>query len=983
MNDNQLLCALPSELQALSDDYWQKLSDNAADIVAILSETQQRQIRYCFALSDFVADACIYQPDIIQHVFMPEHDLYRAIGQYPALIRALDEIDSEADFIRAIRQMRKSLMVNIAVSNMLQQTSIEQSFGDISTLSDALILAAYRWAYQLVAKVNGQPLTATGLPMPLSILGMGKLGGQELNFSSDIDLIFCYPSSDPNSNSKNSGQTVGGRKSIDHHAFFIKVAQKLIHFLHHHSADGFVFRVDMRLRPFGDSGPLVLSYSAMENYYQAQGRDWERYAMLKARIIYEVPLSDQAQGEPLPLEYQYGEELATLLRPFVYRRYIDFSVIDSLRKMKQMISQEARRKNTGLNIKLGFGGIREVEFIAQVLQLIRGGREKQLQVKPLLLALQRLREHQDIDDEQFYQLRDSYLVLRQCEQYLQVFNDQQTQLLPDDNLNQQRLSVLFGFQSWSQCLTYLQSVMKTINDEFNRVIADSEQDKGEALSPFELFWQFINDPEREEEEAEQASLLFWLDESGRGEFIHRLTQFKAEIQKGLVGGRGKEVLDRLIPQLLSGFQQAKESSQTLERVLTVISKIASRTVYLDLLYENDGALKQLVKLCSQSRWVAEQLSYQPILLDELIDTRVLYNPIAPKQYQQALNQYMMRVPQDDLEQQLEYLRHFKLSQQLRIAAADISGVLSVSEVSTHLTAVAQAIVACVVDIAWQQMTERYGEPVNRCATNKGFGVIAYGKMGGDELGYDSDLDVVFVHDCDSSQSTNGRKAIDSRQFYLKLAQRLVHIFTSRTVSGVLYEMDTRLRPSGNSGLMAININRYGSYLAEEAWTWEHQALVRSRIVYGSAELTQRFNTIRRDILMQPRDLAKLAKDVVEMRAKMRDHLGKDSGVLFDLKQGLGGIADIEFITQFLVLAHTCEQPELSGSCINVKLFKLFAQYQIISQQQADTLTDSYQALRDVYHQLTLQQQDKLTDSEHAQALSVKIQQVWGEVFGLG
>lgn len=967
----QQFALLPDSLQSVANGYWQKLDSNIVQLCQTLSDEQQSQIKYCFAMSDFIGESCIYQPEIVRHVFVEGDDNYRTIEQFVALIRALDEIESEADFVSAIRQMRKSLMVKIGVMDVLKQTVIQQSFKHISELSDALILCAYRQAYAQVAKVNGQPLGEDGSPMPLSILAMGKLGGQELNFSSDIDLILCYPA---------GGQTVGGRKSIDHHSFFMKVAQKLIHFLHHHSGDGFVFRVDMRLRPFGDSGPLVLSYAAMEDYYQAQGRDWERYAMLKSRVIYETPIEDLPAGEPLPCEYRYGEELNALLRPFVYRRYIDFSVIDSLRKMKQMISQESRRKNSQLNIKLGLGGIREVEFIAQVLQLIRGGREKRLQVKPLLLALQLLKAHGDLDQQQYDDLRDNYLILRRCEHYLQLFNDQQTQLLPEDSLNQQRLSSLFGFAQWSDCLAYIHGVMAVINGEFRRVIDDGQDDNAEELTPFEVFWQFIESGGSDDHD--QQSLLHWLDDEQRAGLVQHLSRFKADVQKGLIGGRGKEVLDRLIPQLLNGFAQLKETPPTLVRVLNVINKIATRTVYLELLVENDGALRQLVKLCSQSCWIAEQLSYQPILLDELIDPRVLYNPTAVHLYQQTLNEYMMRIPEDDLEQQLESLRHFKLSQQLRIAASDISGVLEVGEVSSHLTAVAEAVVACVVNIAWQQMTARYGEPVNRSFVDKGFGVIAYGKMGGGELGYGSDLDVVFVHDCDSSQPTNGKKAIDSRQFYLKLAQRIVHIFTSRTVSGVLYEMDTRLRPSGNSGLMAININRYGSYLAEEAWTWEHQALVRSRMAYGSEDLIQRFDTIRHEILIKPRDLVALRQDVVDMRAKMRDNLAKDTDVLFDLKQGLGGIADIEFITQFLVLAHSNKYPELTGSCINVALFELFTKHQLLSAEQAKTLTQSYWQLRDAYHRLSLQQQDKLIDSAQMQGVSVSIQQIWHGVLGV-
>jgi glutamate-ammonia-ligase adenylyltransferase len=415
-------------------------------------------------------------------------------------------------------------------------------------------------------------------------------------------------------------------------------------------------------------------------------------------------------------------------------------------------------------------------------------------------------------------------------------------------------------------------------------------------------------------------------------------------------------------------------------VLNVLSKVATRTAYLELLHQNAGALDQLVKLCAQSVWVAEQLAIQPILLDELIDPRILYNPTPLALYQTHLNEYMMRVPEDDMEQQLESLRHFKLSHQLRIAAADIAQVLDVAKVSDHLTALSEAIMDNVVNIAWKQMVERYGEPAQRSLNNKGFGVIAYGKMGGEELGYDSDLDVVFVHNCGANEVTNGKKSIDSRQFYLKLSQRIVHIFTSRTVTGVLYEIDNRLRPQGNSGLLACHIDTYEAYLAEEAWTWEHQALVRTRLVYGDQCLSERFADIRGNILQQPRDLAKLKSQVVDMRKKMRDNLAKDTPLMFDLKQGFGGIADIEFITQYLVLAYSKEHHDLSARCANIELFGLFAEFGIITESHSKILAYAYRHLRDTYHRLSLQRQDKLADNQKMKELSGQIQQIWQAVF---
>lgn len=941
---------LPESLAHSGNKHWQNLSEKYPEQVAALPQALTLRAKYCFALSDFVAESCCYNAAVFERVVLTDEVL--TLDEVDSRAAALDDIFDDNQYMRELRGLRKLVMAQIAVTDLLKLQSIEQSYALVSQLCDKLILNACNRAYREVSKVFGKPIADNGEPMPLTILGMGKLGGNELNFSSDIDLILCYP---------HSGETQGGRRSTDNQQFFVKVAQKLIHYLNHNSVDGFVFRVDMRLRPFGDSGPLVMSYSAVEDYYQEQGRDWERYAMLKARIIGE---QDNA----------YAQELLTLLRPFVYRRYIDFSVIESLRKMKLLISQEARRKDSGVNIKLGLGGIREVEFVAQALQMIRGGREKQLQVRGLLLALSRLNELQALDDEAYEELKACYLTLRTCEHYLQQFNDKQTQWLPSDALNQLRLATLFGKSDWDECLSYIHQVMNRVHQQFKLIIDDEQEEKSESLSPFEIFWQL---PDLSNAEP----LLDYMEQQQKTDMVERIKQFKADCQKRSMGGRGRAVLDTLLPQLLGELLLGKEQLTTVERVLNVIGKISSRTAYLELLNENGGALKQLVKLCAQSRWIAEQLSHQPILLDELIDPRVLYNPIAPYEYRQVLESQMIRVPEDDMEQQLESLRHFKLAQQLHIAAADISRVLSVGEVSTHLTALAEACIECVVNIAWKQMALRYGEPEGRDFYNKGFAVIGYGKLGGTELGYDSDLDVVFVHDCDTLKPTNGAKQIDSRQFYLKLAQRIIHIFTSRTVSGILYDMDTRIRPQGNSGLIACHIKTYEAYLSEEAWTWEHQALVRARMVYGSEALRTQFMTVRNGILCVARDNDKLKHEVVEMRVKMRDNLAKSAGLMFDLKQGLGGIADIEFITQYLVLAYSKDFPQLAQVCANLKLFELFAGFHIITAQQAEVLGHSYRQLRKIGHRLTLQKQDKLTDNEYAHQLSEQIQQIWQQVFG--
>ena len=956
--------SLNESLQQQGMNYWQQLVDKRGDVLQSLSQAHCEQIKYCFAMSDFIAQSCIYQPKVFDSVFLNSPLDASHIDQYIERIDALSQCIDEKAFMQQIRILRKTLMTHIAALDMYRMQSIAQSYRLVSSFSDALVLSAYHYAYQQIAKVFGCPKNADGSDMPLVILAMGKFGGMELNFSSDIDLICGYA---------DGGETSGGRKVIDNQMFFTKVAQKLIQYLHQSTVDGFVFRVDMRLRPFGDSGPLVMSFAAMETYYQEQGRDWERYAMLKSRVIGLEQHPD-------------GHELIAMLRPFVYRRYIDFSVIDSLRKMKQLISQESRRKTGATNIKLGAGGIREVEFIAQALQLIRGGREKQLQVRNLIDALARLCQSGDINSEQQNILSRNYLYLRQCEHYLQQFDDKQTQVLPDSELDQLRLCYLFGHKDWTSFIGFIDNVMASVHTQFKWIIAEEQAAGDSSNSEYELFWQGLDNFEQAQESLPEA--LSKLGQTISDEFIKQLIAFKSECQKRAIGQRGRTVLDSLVPMIIVQVTaQAVDSSadgQTLKRVLNVVSKVASRTAYLELLNENMGALNQLIKLCAQSGWVAHQLALQPILLDELIDPQMLYRPTELNAYCRELDEYIMRVPEDDMEQQLEALRHFKHAHQLRIAAADISGVLDVVAVSRHLTAMAEAIFTSVVNIAWKQISERFGEPQGRSITDKGFAVIAYGKMGGMELGYDSDLDVVFVHDCQQGKVTTGAKQIDSRQFYLKLCQRIVHIFTSRTVSGILYEIDNRLRPQGNSGLLACHMETYHSYLKEEAWTWEHQALVRTRLVLGEPRLLEQFTDIRRDIIKTQRDKQDLQNQVVKMRTKMRDNLEKKQIDKFDLKQGLGGIADIEFITQYLVLAYANEYDDLTDCFNNEQLFKRFANHELISQEQAKVLSQVYRVWREIYHRQSIQDQDKLIVQRTGDTTSGYAEQVikiWQQVFG--
>ncbi|AZZ97138.1 bifunctional [glutamate--ammonia ligase]-adenylyl-L-tyrosine phosphorylase/[glutamate--ammonia-ligase] adenylyltransferase [Pseudoalteromonas sp. R3] len=896
------------------------------------------------ALSDFAYRILQRHPQWIDWLLDAEQMRLRTCPS--PLTEPLCELD-EASCFRQLREYRKRYWLKLMWLDLVAGNPIDDSIAYQSRLSEKLIDAANRWAHASVAKSNGQVCDEQGEAVPMLVLGMGKLGGGELNFSSDIDLIFTYPF---------AKSTEGGRRSIEAQVFYTKVAQKLIAALDQCTADGQVFRVDMRLRPFGDSGPLVMSFAAMEDYYQDQGREWERYAMLKARLL----------GE----ENRYWSEFKTLIRPFVFRRYIDFSVIESLRKMKHMIAQEVRRKGLTNNIKLGAGGIREVEFIVQALQMIRGGREPELQTPSLLSALQQLQHLCLIPAEVGEVLSQQYLLLRRTEQYLQAFDDSQTQTLPDHEQDQLRLTVLLDCTQYSEVLNKLEQAQAAVRAEFTQVIGE-EPELGEALAP-----EFISAWEQRDISYLESPLPDAVSEAWQTS----LDAFHLGLSKIQMGTRGRDVLDKLMPALLSEITQAPVA-EILERVLQVILKVASRTAYLELLFENRGALQQLIKLCAHSVWIAEQIARYPILLDELIDPAVLYRPLPLSAYYSEVQQYFLRIDSEDLELQMEALRQFKQTQALRIAAADATGVLDIMKVSDHLTALAEAIIAKAVDIAWQQMVARYGAPEGADVEHKGFAVVAYGKAGGLELGYNSDLDLVFVHNRDGNSVTTGDKSISSRQFYLKLAQRLMHLFNTRTNSGILYELDTRLRPEGNSGLLAINIESFYQYQLQQAWTWEHQALVRSRMILGEPELVSRFNEIRSEVLCHSRDSGALCKDIVEMREKMRGHLDKSTDSQFDLKQGVGGMTDIEFIAQYLVLNYSHAHSELARFPDNIRILEMAYHAGVIDERTQKALTEAYCEFRDQYHLHSLNAAGRCVPLQDVSELVVAVRAAWQQLLG--
>lgn len=908
---------------------WQTVCERLPETLPASSLSDQA--RQVLAFSDFVQESVTAHPDWLTglEAAPPQADEWQHYAQW--LCDALADVGDEAALMRELRHFRRRVMVRIAWAQALMLVSEESTLQQLSHLAETLIVTARDWLYDACCREWGTPCSEDGTPQPLLILGMGKLGGGELNFSSDIDLIFAWPE---------KGATRGGRRELDNAQFFTRLGQRLIKALDQPTQDGFVYRVDMRLRPFGDSGPLVLSFAALEDYYQEQGRDWERYAMVKARIMGD---NDGA----------YASELRAMLRPFVFRRYIDFSVIQSLRNMKGMIAREVRRRGLKDNIKLGAGGIREIEFIVQVFQLIRGGREPSLQSRSLLPTLAAIAQLNLLAEGDAQILREAYLFLRRLENLLQSINDEQTQTLPGDELNRARLAWGMRLDDWQALTEALDAHMAAVRRIFNDLIGDdeSESQDDELSEHWRELWQDAL------QEDDTTPVLAHLSNDDRHRVVALIADFRLELNKRAIGPRGRQVLDHLMPHLLSDVCSRADAPVPLSRLTPLLSGIITRTTYLELLSEFPGALKHLISLCAASPMIASKLARYPLLLDELLDPNTLYQPTATDAYRDELRQYLLRVPEEDEEQQLEALRQFKQAQLLRVAAADIAGTLPVMKVSDHLTWLAEAIIDAVVHQAWVQMVARYGQPKHLAdREGRGFAVVGYGKLGGWELGYSSDLDLIFLHDCPVDVMTDGEREIDGRQFYLRLAQRIMHLFSTRTSSGILYEVDARLRPSGAAGMLVTSTESFAEYQKNEAWTWEHQALVRARVVYGDPQLKAQFDAIRRDVLTATREGQTLQTEVREMREKMRAHLGNKHRDRFDIKADEGGITDIEFITQYLVLRDAHAKPKLTRWSDNVRILELLAQNDIMDEQEALALTRAYTTLRDELHHLALQEQ---------------------------
>lgn len=927
---------LPPLLQPELSQFWQDYQQHRSDSNLTENATLFNSLLKVWACSPFVARYCLRYPQAFQTLIDSE-TLLTPTCDYADSEQLLNNEDDEETALGKLRQYRHQAMVKIAWRDLAGWAELQETLTALSNLADALIQTALDYAYHRLSQQWGIPSDKTGQPQQMVVLSMGKLGGQELNFSSDIDLIFLYPE---------DGETQGTKRTRSNQEFFQRLGQQLIHLLNTVTGDGFVYRVDMRLRPFGESGPLVMHFAAMEDYCETHARDWERYAFVKARVC---------AGDK-----QQGQQLLDNLRPFVYRRYLDYNSLEELRKMKELIDAETQRKGLENNIKLGRGGIREVEFICQVFQLIRGGRKPILQQRNLLKTLQLLANQQYLSSTEVEQLREAYYFLRLTENHLQAIEDKQTQTLPTDELNQTRLAYSLNFPDWQSFLTALQRHQHIVQQQFAQVIAPTYQPT--VAKPQNYSWQtlwhnYLTDA---------TPFIEALEEAGFKEnekLIKHLKDLSSSYVLQKLGNRSRERVDTLIPLIISLSAHQTHPDVALHRSLDLIEAIAQRGVYLALLIERPKVLERLIELFTHSSWIATQITRYPLLLDELLDPRRLYDPLKPEELDKALQTQFSSLASDDLEMQMDSLRQFKRAHVLHIAAAELSGDLTVEVASDYLAAVADSLVRQALQIAWYFLTKKHGfphcqdDPNSQKLRPAGFCIVGYGKAGGIELSYGSDLDIVFLHDSRGDrQMTDGDKALDNNVFFIRLAQRIIHILTTKTPGGILYEVDPRLRPGGASGLLVSSLDAFTNYQREEAWTWEHQALVRARAIAGDRVCMNQFEIVRRSILSQSRDSEDLKQAVIDMREKMRANLDKSTDSLFDIKQGNGGITDIEFIVQYGVLRWATKFSDLLDTTGMLPILNKFLQYQLFPRQACQQLSAAYRDYRAETHRLALQEQ---------------------------
>jgi glutamate-ammonia-ligase adenylyltransferase len=909
------------------------------------------------AASDFVGTA-LARESRLSRWLIDEAALMRVLADGEMAQRLQAAVAREPDvagFMSALRRHREREMVRIAWRDLAGWAPLTETLADTSAFADAAIAAAVDFATHDLTRTYGEPRNVTGIAQPFIVLGMGKLGGGELNFSSDIDLIFVFPEKG----------TTSGARCIDNEDFFTRLGRLVIRLLGERTADGSVFRIDMRLRPFGDSGPLAVSGPFLDNYLQTHGRDWERYAWIKARAITGVAAYKILQAESV--------------RPFVYRRYLDFGVFESLREMKALIQKEVARRELAEHVKLGPGGIREIEFVVQAFQLIRGGQDRRMQTPSLLAVLPQLAGGKLLPARVTQELEAAYVFLRRLENRLQMLGDAQTHTVPPDDFTRERLALAMGFDDWSSCGAELDRHRARVTQAFQDVIfARNEAVPVEMPGVNGIVEAWVRGADEPQFAAALEARGF--DEPARAAAL--LAEFRGSATLRRLDAPGRARLDLLMPRLLAAVADRKTSQvDVLRRVLRIIEAIGSRSSYFALLNENAQVRRKLVELAAHGEFLAAQIASHPLLLDELLDDRSDGLPTSRADLEAEVTARLAHLTEDEPERQVEMLRQFQRAAIFRVAMADLSRKIPLMRVSDYLTEIAEIIVEQAMRLAWAQITAQFGVPhylgepgvrraVKICA-------VGYGKLGGNELGYASDLDLVFLHDSGAEQAeTDAAKPVDNQVFFIRFAQRVLHLLTMHSAAGRLYEVDVRLRPSGKGGMLITRIGAFAEYQEKEAWTWEHQALLHARAVAGDAVLRAEFERVRVDVLVRCVRRDTLRTEVRDMRLRMRKELSRSGPKRFDIKQDAGGTADIEFLAQYWALLHAATHPPVVMFADTIRQLESVASADLVPQATVDVLTHAYRKYRERSHHLSLEHAEPLVDAVEFAAERAAVTAIW-------
>jgi glutamate-ammonia-ligase adenylyltransferase len=993
------------ELSASLQRALDALQANAAAAATLESAPAavRESLPLVFAGSDFVAQSCARDATLLV-ALITRGDLQRALALADFAARAPTLTADgnmpgtptvpvpEPEALAALRRWRRHEMVRIAWRDLAGWAELPETLSDLSAFADAAINLAVRYARTSLVARYGEPRSADGVVQPLVVLAMGKLGGGELNFSSDVDLVLLFPE---------HGETDGSR-SIANEEFFTRLAQAVIRLLEAPTYDGSVLRVDLRLRPFGDSGPLVASFASFEDYLPRHGREWERYAYVKARAV-TAPDS-------------YAEIYSSAVRPFVYRRYLDYGVFESLREMKALIEREVERRELADHVKLGPGGIREIEFIIQAFQIIRGGQDRRLQTPSLLAALALLGTWKRLPRGMAEELRSAYVYLRRLENRLQMIGDAQVHSLPEDALTRERIALAMGASDWVALVAELNRHRELVSRHFRLVVFGvAERDNGAVRIDLGRFW---------DTQAETAALAESLARAGfaaSDEAARLLLELRSSSLVRKLDEPGRKRLQALLPTLLADVARVGSADagtpgpasavalsaggaaaqpldpetqlQVLRRVLRIVEAIGQRSTYFALLHENAAARARLVELCGHGDFLTQQIASHPLLLDELIDERLAELP-SRASLEGEVRSRLEQLSDDDPERQVEALRHFQQAAIFRVAVADLTGRIPVMRVSDRLTEIAEIIVEHAIELGWRQIVAQFGAPMCGEGASRrvvSICVVGYGKLGGIELGYSSDLDLVFLHDSHGEQQeTAGARAgaaapIDNQLFFVRLAQRIMHLLTMHSAAGRLYEVDVRLRPSGKGGLLVTSITAFADYQRREAWTWEHQALLHARAVGGAARLRSEFESVRLEVLADHVKRETLRTEVRNMRERMRKELGtaaRRSAGHFDIKQDAGGVADIEFLAQYWALRWAKDYPPVVVFSDTIRQLESVASADLVPQATVDELTAAYRAFRGRSHHLSLAGAGAIVPDTEFVAERAAVTRIWNEAMGV-